>query len=249
MMRYLTWSDMKWFLKPVGIALALGLMLALFGVATGNADSISPTASNEGCINAYSYDNYATVHNAATGDNAQTAFIEVGQNYIFSDPDQIWFIRRAFATFAIPEMSAITSVVLHLNGQFDASTTDFEIYVVSSTYSNPLVIGDYDLVGTTSWNNAWNSSSYSADDNALTFNATGLAAVLAAEGTTLRIGLRSKRDVDSTAPTGNEYIDFDLNPTLTITYTPLGWTGTIGRTTNPTAVGRSDKANITSIGR
>jgi len=172
-------------------------------------------ASNDGSLYLNNAD-YATVRNASVASSLYTTGIFVGQ-----DKGAVYAIYRGFLTFAIPEMSDITSCVLHLDGSADYSTTDFDLYIVSSTYSNPLVLEDYDLIGSTPYNDTWNSSSYSAGDNALTFNATGLAAVLAAQGTSLRFALRSKKDVDATAPTNIEALKFTAgqNAYLTITYT------------------------------
>ncbi len=219
--------------------LLIGLLPVLFGVASGNADEISPTATNEGRIVA-SNATYTTAQGATTG-SADFDYFYVGQE------TDSFGVFRSFMTFAIPATSEVAACVLHLDGYLNHSTTDFEIYVVSSTYSNPMDGNDFDLVGSTAWNETWNSSSYSADDNAITFNATGRAVVLAAQGGTLRMALRSLEDINISAPTGQEDVHFNINPTLTITYTLPGWAHTASGVATPANVWGVDKANISNV--
>ncbi len=208
--------------------LKFSLCLLLFVAAISGATNI--TTTNDG----YTYNNsivsYAAARDATAGLSAQTDQWIVGQNY--SAPDRT--VYRSFASFAIPNMSAISAASLFLDGLTDNSTTDFEIYIVTSTYSNPLVKEDFDVFdghqtgeadNGTVLNSAWNSSAYSADWNEITFDADGLAAILAKSNSTLSIALISKEDYDNSAATDGEYVSFESSgesgkePYLLITYT------------------------------
>lgn len=182
---------------------------------------VDPTSSINTTNDGYIYNDYTTVyataHDATTGWH-QHASINVGQS-----ASGEYRVYRGFLTFAIPAMANVSSCVLHLDGTANWSNVDFELYIVSSTYSDPIVNEDFDLVGATTWNDTWNSSSYSNDDNALTFNSTGLLSILASQGNTLKLALRSKEDVANSAPTDNELVKFTSggNAYLTIIYQPL----------------------------
>jgi len=185
-------------------------------------------ASNDGYITSANA-NYDTARNAIAGNQAITIILYIGQLVT-----PIYGIRRPFASFQIPDMVSLTAASLFLNGAADFSTTDFDIYIHLSTYSDPLVKEDFDLFdghqasgayNGTILNNAWNSVDYSAGWNEIVFNAAGLSAVLAAKNSTLKIVLISKEDYDNSVPTYDEYCAFNSSetagnePYLSITYT------------------------------
>ena len=178
---------------------------------------------------------YTTARNATAGDNTGATYHYVGAQ----NGGSVYYMWRSFASFAIPDMATLTAASLFLYGSADASTVDFDVYIHTSTYSNPLVVADFDLFtghqasgvyNGTILNNAWNSSSYSATWNEIVFNAAGIAAILAAKNTTFRIVLISKNDYDNTAPgvDTNEYVRFKtsssagLEPYLALTFTAGG---------------------------
>jgi len=105
---------------------------------------------------------YATARDATTANSNET-YLYIGQNGPATND-----ILRMFSSFAIPDMGTLTSASLFLYGINDLSNVDFEIYFLTSTYSNPLVADDYDLLmgikqAGIHWhclNNAWNSSSW-----------------------------------------------------------------------------------------
>lgn len=219
------------------------LTFALLAALCGNAwaEEASPIADNEGFVNSYDV-TYETARGASTGDEKIDGNIMAGQEF----SGGLYNIRRAFLCFAIPSMSSVSSAVLHLDGLVNGSTTDFDLYVVSSTYDTPLDTGDFDLCGIDSYNDTWNSTSYSNDDNEITFSAAGLGAVLAAQGDTLRIALRSSRDISATAPSGLEYCVFSANPVLTITYS-TGWSHNFSGIEAPANVWGVDKAEVANV--
>lgn len=214
-------------------------------------DPTSVIATNDGLVRNVAADTYTNVRDAATGGTAQTSQIGVGQNVIVS-----YYIFRGFASFAIPDMSACTACSLFLEGKEDNSTTDFGVYIHTSTYSNPITEGDYDLFdghqasgiyNGTVLNNTWNSSSYSPTWNEFVFNAAGLAVVLAAKNTTLRLVLISKEDYDNSAPTDSEYIYFESSATAgKEPYLSLTYTSTVAPTVTTQAA--SDVAATTCTG-
>ncbi len=210
-------------------------------MATANVNATND-ASHVYALNA----DYPTAQGATTG--TVSGNLRVGQYY---DATPIYGVYRSFLAFAIPSMLDITSCILHLDGQSDNSTTDFNMYIVSSTYTTP-VSEDFDLVGTTLWSDAWNSVNYSANDNAITLNSTGLSAVLAAQGGTLRIALRSEKDINATTPTGSERVNFTPNGNayLTITYTEPVYAPTVTTqaVSDITTTGCTGNGNITNTG-
>jgi len=194
-------------------------------------DPTSVVATNDGYIQCYHDTDYATARNAITGDSTDGGELRIG---LYSNGTYFGF-RRSFVSFAIPDMVSVSAASFFGEGNNDSSITDFIIYILASSYSTPLVVQDYDqfdgwqasgAYNGTVLNNDWNSSSYSATWNEITFNAAGRAAILAAKTTTLKLALISKEDYDASVPVDNEYIYFDSSvtsgkePYLSITFTP-----------------------------
>lgn len=211
------------------------MVLAMLFAGNAWGVTASVIATNNGAVYTSNGD-YATGRNLTSGGTTDTATLRIGQSTGYT-------CRRGFCTFAIPTAATITAVSLFLYGKTDVSTTDFELYVLVSTYSATLTDTDFPLFagwaasGTytgTVLNNTWSSASYSATWNELVFNAAGLAAVLAANSGTLKLAVISKEDYASSAPTNDEYINFETSgtvgkePYLAITYTlPSGASRTI----------------------
>ena len=186
---------------------------------TFTTDPTSIQATNNGRIYILNA-TYTTARNAAAGDATDGGYFQVGQTTDY-------YVIRSFASFAIPEMTSLTSASLFLEGQSDSSVTDFDVYILTSTYSNPLVLGDFDLFdghqasgayNGTVLNDTWNTSSYSATWNEFTFNAAGLSAILAKKNDTFKIVVISKEDYDNSAPAGGESVIFE--PTSTVSKEP-----------------------------
>lgn len=171
-------------------------------------------------------------------------------------------LYRSFTLFVIPEMTTCSACTLYVDGQSDASTTDFEVYVVAGTQGSTIESTDFPAVD--GWatggnlytgsvmNDTWNSSSYSAGWNAIVFNAAGRDSIVAAQGDTLFVALISKEDYVSSQPGGDEYLLFsDPNPPnegafLSITYSS-GWSGNLMGVTNPDVIFGLPKASVASV--
>ncbi|MFA5186604.1 MAG: hypothetical protein WC551_09030 [Patescibacteria group bacterium] len=192
-------------------------------------DPSSVVATNDGFVNSADA-TFDTARNAAAGDYADASSLSIG----LTKPST-YSVYRTFCSFAIPDMSAVSAASFFAYGLSDASTTDFEIYIHTSTYSDPLVKEDFDLFdghqatgayNGTVLNNTWDSSSYSATWNEIVFNAAGKSAVLAKKADTLKLVLISKEDFADSAPTGSEGVMFcpstesGKEPYLSITFTP-----------------------------
>ena len=223
---------------------------------TVSAGPTSIIATNDGRIRNNDA-TYTTARNATAGNYTDASFI-IGQS-------STYYINRSFASFAIPDMATITSASLFLYGNTDGSTVDFGVYILTSTYSNPFVVGDFDLFSGhqasgayngTVLNDLWNTSSYSASWNEFVFNADGLSAVLAKKNDTFLMAAISKEDYDNSANTDTEYVWFENStvagkePYLSITYTTTVTAPTVTTQdpTNKLDTSLTANGNITSIG-
>ncbi|HDY90271.1 MAG TPA: fibronectin type III domain-containing protein [bacterium] len=168
---------------------------------------------------------YLTSRNNQTASNQD--FFLVGQALGF-------IIRRSFTTFpGLPAIATVSACSLYLEGNSNSSTTDFEIYIFTSTYQAPgTASGDFDSFdgwetsGTytgTILNEVWNTSSYSVAWNFIEFNADGRTAVKNASNDSLVIALISKEDFYASEPTNNEFVQFNshgsgTDPYISFTY-------------------------------
>jgi len=153
--------------------------------------------------------NYTTVHNTANAEWVDASQISASQNKAFS----VYGVERSgvvFDTSTIPADATITSATLSV--QYAASSGDmsFNVTIVSGVdLGDTIVAADYgDLVNdTTSFGEALASDLDSAGYH-----------------NTTRFGIRSSRDISSTAPTGGEAIYFGA-ARLIVNYTtpPTGY--------------------------
>jgi len=192
-------------------------------------------ATNDAEIYTETLSGYAVARNATAGTiRADRPFI--GQS---GYTGQYYTVRRSFYSFAIPNINTVNNVTLSFNGNTDSSATDFGVYLLTSTYTNPIAVGDFDLfdgwrlngvyTGTV-LNNVWNSVSYSADWNNITFNLAGRNAILTKKGDTFKMVAISKEDYDNSAPADDDTLSVELirlessiasaelRPYLSITY-------------------------------
>jgi len=169
-------------------------------------------ATNDGDLQSGSGTNYVTARDASSSGNP---FALIGAGQFFISPN--YYVERSFLSFAIPNMDSISAASLYLYGNTDYSTIDFYVLFLTSTYSNPLVAGDFDLFdghqasgayNGTSLNSAWNTSSYSVTWNQIIFNATGFNAIIAKKNSTFLMAIISSIDSSNTAPTGYEAVRF-----------------------------------------
>ena len=162
-----------------------------------------------------------------------------------------------FNTSSLPDGATITGATLKLWGSLDYSDTDFNLVIQNGqpTYPHsPLEGGDhnrlyYDGNGGSVSTSGFTTSGY----NNITLNATGLTWI--SKTSTTKLAVRSSRDIDGTAPTGNElvnvytseYAGASARPYLEITYS-LPPTVTSSAATLVTATTATLNATLTSIG-
>jgi len=213
------------------------------------------TAYDDGTILGPADATYATTRDATSGTVFNNNAI-IGQEI-----PSTYSIYRSFYSFAIPNMTTLTAASLFVNGNNDSSTTDFNVYILTSTYSS-YTGSEYDVFdghqatgayNGTALNNAWSTASYSANWNELVFTAGGRTAILAQKNGTFKMAAISSRDYASTTPTGAEYLSFKTSttageePYLSITYT-LPPTVTTQSASSVTATTATLNGNITAVG-
>ena len=237
--------------------LAIGLMLALFGVASGNAQTYTQIApTNPGYVNVSGVPGtFASKRDSTSGTGTAETTAQIGMLIVSSN----FAIYRSFATFQIPELASADACTLYFYGSADNSDTDFEVYIHTASNYGTIDVLDYikfdgRTVGSAHTgsilNATWNSSSYSANWNKIIFNAAGLDTLKVYSGKPLYLAMISKEDYINSQPAGNERVTFlyvSSVPYLALSYTPGGWSGTIGNLTNPAAVGAYSKTEIKEI--
>lgn len=211
------------------------LLVAAFS-NTGYAQTAvaSFTASGHGFVQSVNSEEppvYLTARNAEDGTSIGTSDIRVGQ-YLSGG---VFGIYRTFLCFPLKALSKKTvyACTLYVNGYMDQSATDFDLIVVdASAYKSTMDTADFShfsgwaasgAYSITALNDSISSADYSADWNAIIFNASGLAAVQSALNDTLWIAILSSRDVSATEPSGIEYVNYDSpsdtnKPYLSIEY-------------------------------
>lgn len=152
---------------------------------------------------------YATCQSDAAADNVYDSgnAYWVGQKTGYT----IYRVGLYFDTSSIPSTAIIENATIYLWLLTDNSDTDFDIVVQSGmpTYpSDPAVVGDYDESNYSGDGGSVNTSTFSATGQyyALTLDATGEGWIN--KGGTTKFLLRSQEDIDASAPTGNEYVEF-----------------------------------------
>jgi hypothetical protein len=170
--------------------------------------------------------NYTTARTSSTGTVSNSGtYLSIGQKKDLSGTN--YAIYRGFLLFnttALPSNAYIDNATLSLYKKDDYSTTDFDITVQNGqpTYPHdPLQTSDY------------NMSRYSGNGGTLAtgglhsgYNYLSLTQLswITKNGTT-KLCLRSSRDINANAPTGNEYVNMYANeqgsgyqPKLVINY-------------------------------
>lgn len=248
-------------LLPIIVILAMVLpatMLSSVALATTTSfysDYHPESTTVDGELEGFGGD-YATVNADTSSYSHDDAgyYMDVGQKY-----DGAYYIYRdimLFDTSALPDSISLTSAVLYLWVASDSSTSDFQVWVVSSNPGNntDLVNDDYDQLGNTSYGYL-STPGISTGWNTIMLNSTGLAAI-SATGIT-KFGLKSNSDAYGMAPEGDAYItiaqsdiygwDSSHMPYLSITYNtiPIVETNAVTLVESTTATGNG---NITDTG-
>ncbi len=192
---------------------------------------IDPTLSVNSLSNDGFISNSSTTYNTAWGASSGTIdcssqYLTIGQKKVALGPT--YYVYRGFVLFnttSLPSNAYLDNAILSLYKKDDYSTTDFYLTIQNGqpTYPhNPLQIGDYakgyysgngGSLNTVNFMNGRNNISLTEFD---WINEAGIT----------KFCLRSSRDISSTAPTGNEYVNvYSANapssgyvPKLIITY-------------------------------
>ena len=151
---------------------------------------------------------YVTARNASGGSVSASAMnFYVGQKF---DP-MGYFIYRGFTFFdtsAIPDDATIASATLSLYGEVDASDQDFFLIIQNgqpASPHDPLQSDDYYHGNYSGNGGSLNTTGFSSSGcNNITLNSTGRSWINKTGMT--KLCLRSSRDINSVAPTINEYV-------------------------------------------
>lgn len=184
------------------------------------------TATNTGYILKDGEAVYLDAHDAAVGNDVDNNYsVYLGQYSV------LYHVARGAVMFSLASLRSsyvILSAVLSLYGENDTSTADFDVVLVSGAdLADTLVLADFgDLLDDTTSFGSINTSAYVNEDwNAITLNATGIAAIQAALTGTIRFGVRSSLDISATAPSSQDFVYFygtdaasAKKPKLVVTY-------------------------------
>lgn len=173
---------------------------------------------------------YESSRDAITG-ALSDASITVGQQ--FQGGLLRYTATRGYLQYQIPAMTSLEEATLYLPGLNKFSLVDFDIVAVLGTWDSLTtglfndfagwqVIGDY-TDDITQLNEPFSTSEFFVFDGSqadeddqyvhIRFNKAGRDAILAAAGGVIRIMLLSKNDVESAAPTGDEFVLFTASTT------------------------------------
>ncbi len=203
---------------------------AIYPITVDPSTSVETT--NDGTIYKNNIGTYSSARDVIAG--SLGSWNEVGQNFTGGNQYEV---KRSFLSFAIPNMGSISAASLFLEGQYNGTSSPFNIYIHTSTYSTPKVSEDFDQFdGWTSGfahtgtilNSAWGSPLYSAGWNEIVFAAAGRTAIFAKRNDTFKMAVISDEDYNYSPPADSERIQFatsaDANrePYLSITYTEAG---------------------------
>jgi hypothetical protein len=175
--------------------------------------------------------NYNTVWNATTSSGfASFNLITIGQNKVSGFPTSTYTINRGylyFDTSVLPSNAIIDNATLSLYKCTDYSTTEFDITVQNGQPThphNPLDTADYDKDNYSGDGGDLNTTLLDDGYNNLTLNDDGISWINQT-GEWTKLCLRSSKDINGYAPTGNEYISFytseqgaEYTPKLIINY-------------------------------
>jgi hypothetical protein len=161
--------------------------------------------------------NYNTVRNATSGTvNSSGTYITIGQKKQPGIPTSTYFIYRGFVFFntsALPLNAYLDNATLSIYKKDDYSTTDFDITIQNGqpTYPhNPMQSGDYNKNYYSGNGGTLNTSRFTSGYNAIPLNNVNW---INRNGIT-KLCLRSSRDINGIAPTGNEYVNVYSNEFL-----------------------------------
>lgn len=170
--------------------------------------------------------NYNTVRTASSGTvNGPGTYISIGQK---TGGGSTYYIYRGFVFFntsTLPSNAYLDSATLSLYKKDDYSTTDFDITIQNGqpTYPHdPMQSSDYNRNNYAGNGGSLNTAQFTNGYNDIRL--TSLSWVT--KGGTTKLCLRSSRDINGNAPTGNEYVNvysheytgIGCQPKLTVVY-------------------------------
>jgi hypothetical protein len=167
---------------------------------------------------------YSTVQSASSGTvDSSSIYITIGQK---RGVGPTYYVYRGFVLFntsALPSNAYLDDATLSLYKKDDYSATDFDITIQNGqpTYPhNPMQTGDYYRGYYSGNGGSLNTSRFTSGYNAIPLNNLSW---INTTGVT-KLCLRSSRDINGNAPTGNEYINVyssnAFEPGGGITYKP-----------------------------
>ena len=153
--------------------------------------------------------NYNTAQSATTGTVDSTGtYISIGQKST-AGPPTIYYVYRGFVFFnttSLPLNAYLDSATLSLYKKDDYSTTDFDITIQNGqpTYPHdPMQSGDYNKNDYTGNGGSLNTAQFKNGYNDIRITSLNWIT----KGGTTKLCLRSNRDINGNAPTGNEYVN------------------------------------------
>jgi PKD repeat protein len=168
----------------------------------------------------YIYDsntNYNTAQAATSGTvNNSGTYITIGQKKQPGMPTSTYYVYRGFVFFdtsALPSNAYLDNATLSLYKKDDYSTTDFNITIQNGqpTYPHdPMQTGDYNKNYYSGNGGSLNTSLFTSGYNDIKLNSLSW---INRVGIT-KLCLRSSRDLNARAPTGNEYVNVHSNEFL-----------------------------------
>ena len=148
-----------------------------------------------------------------------TGAITVGQRYSIGSLE--YSVYRGCLQFTIPDMTSLEDATLVLTGLagtnvnfgielYEGSWLSWEAGSIYSQFDGRSGVAAY-TTGV-ELNESWRTEQFSTtSSNYIRFNSDGRAAILADAGSTFKLVLLSKKDVDNTAPNEDEYVRFSSN--------------------------------------
>ncbi len=177
---------------------------------------------------------YLSARDATAGTSFDWPAVVCGQRLYSLAGYDYYSVARPYLQFDIPAgMTSLEEATLWLAGI--SCTGTFTLVIVAGSYANlqPAtgLLNDFTgwaasgAYGVTALNESWASAEFVTYSAAVTenerynlirFNTAGLAAILAKTGSTIRLMMLSSKDIAGTAPTGDEYAQFETGATATL---------------------------------
>lgn len=169
---------------------------------------------------------YLSARDATDATDFQAPALVIGRKY--NSGSAVYSVWRSPLEFTIPAMTTIEDAYIQLTGTVNLVSSAETIYGIAGTWTSPITTDAFDAF--TGWAasgaytvtnllETWTTAEYGTTTY-LRFNAAGLAEILGAAGGTFRVMLLSSRDVlNSAAPSGNDYVQFESSTaTLNLRY-------------------------------